>query len=105
MSILLILGNSGLFLAFVARHVHPAVVAFGILFTLAAFIMLMLTTFTEAGIVPRKRLEDYPAPSPSAPPTSPLNANSWGQGNPGNNGPLYPAPTGHMDGVEVPLKW
>lgn len=104
-SILLILGNAGLFLAFVARHVHESVLAVGCLFTLAPFTLLMLTTFTEAGILPRKRLEDYPNQAVEAAEQQAQSSPGWGQGTPGNNGPLYPAPTAVIEGHVVPLKW
>ena len=123
-NVAIILVNGAVFLALVARHVHAAVVAVGVIITAAPLLMLALTTFTEPGIIPRKKLSDYPS---SADPV------------PGNNGsanereapvaavilfaslnshqqlcapsclrsssPLYPAPTGLLENIEVPLKW
>ena len=63
-TVLLIVLNASLFLAFVARQVHPAVTAFGALFTALPLALLVATTFTEAGIVPRKNLSDYTPQQP-----------------------------------------
>lgn len=60
-NVAIILVNGAVFLALVARHVHPAVVAFGVLITAAPLLLLALTTFTEPGILPRKKLSDYPS--------------------------------------------
>jgi len=90
-SILLIVGAGALFLGGVAQYMHPAVLAVGIAVCVLPLVLLCLTTFTEAGIVPRRTLAEYP--------------HHTGSPVPGNNGPLFPAPTGWMDGHEIPLKW
>jgi len=92
-TVLLILGLGALFLGGVAQYMHPAILACGIVVALLPFIFLMLTTFTEAGILPRRSLASYPQPHPGSPlPT-------------GHSGPLWPAPTAFIDQQEVPLRW
>jgi hypothetical protein len=91
MSVFLIVAAGAVFLAGVAWHMHVAIFAIGIAVCVLPLVMLALTTFTEAGILPRKSLAEYP--------------HHVGSPVPGNNGPLYPAPTQMMDGNEIPLKW
>jgi len=66
-NVAIILVNGAVFLALVARHVHPAVVAVGVIITAAPLLMLALTTFTEPGIIPRKKLSDYPSSADPVP--------------------------------------
>jgi hypothetical protein len=62
MTIILIAGNGAIFLGGVAQYVHPAVLAIGIFIAVLPLFMLLLTTFTEAGILPRRSLAEYPVP-------------------------------------------
>jgi len=76
----------------VASSLHPAAIAGTALLTLITLIMLAKATLTEAGIIPRKSMDEWPDPTPEA----------LAHG----NGPLYPPPVGLMNGRHpVPLKW
>lgn len=88
-NVLLVVGLTGVWAWGVGQHVHPSVVAIGCAIGCMCLYYLARCTLTEAGILPRGRLEDYPI----------------GQTVPGGNGPIYPTPTAKLDGVDVPLKW